>query len=175
MVANKDSYLSFKLGNEIFAVSVHKVLEVLEIQNVTKVPNTPEYVRGVINFRGDILPVIETRRKFNMPEIESDKKTVIIVLDLILNEKQVKLGAIADGVRDVLEIKQTDIKMVPHMGSRYNSNFIEGMIKTDAGFLMILDIDKVFSEEEVTLVDETMEEAENLLEEEENNKNNSKE
>ena len=150
--SNKNSYLSFRLGNEIFAITVQKVLEVLEIQKITKVPKTPNHIRGVINFRGEILPVIDTRIKFNLPIAEETIKTVIIVLDLQINDKTMTLGAIADSVCDVLEINETDIKAVPELGSRYNVEFLIGMFKNDDGFIMILDIDKVFSVEELSIV-----------------------
>jgi len=151
----KSYYLSFKLDKEIFAVSVYKVLEVLQMQKVTQVPKAPEYIRGVINFRGEILPVVETRTKFNMPDREDEEKYVIIVLDLQINGQKLILGAMADGVKDVLEIKEEDIKEVPEMGSNYNTEFLKGMLKVDDGFIMILDIDRVFSVEDVALFNET--------------------
>ncbi len=151
----KNHYLSFKLDNETFAVSVFKVLEVLQQQSVTKVPKAPAYVTGVINFRGDILPVIETRTKFNMPERNKDEKNVTIILELDINGQKLMLGAIADGVRDVLEINEEDIKEVPEMGSSYNTEFLRGMLKVDSGFIMILDIDRVFSVSDVSIINET--------------------
>lgn len=162
----KKSYLSFRLGEEIFAVSVKKVLEVLEIQRITRVPKTPQYIRGVINFRGEILPVIETRLKFNMETIEETPKTVIIVFDLDVKGKQVVLGAIADSVKDVIEITDDEIKSVPEMGSKYNTKFIKGMIKTNDGFTMLLDIDQVFSEKDLTIIKETGEMTDVVVEEE---------
>jgi len=152
MINEKNSYLSFCLADETFAINVKKVLEVLQLQKITKVPQTPEYVRGVINFRGEILPVIDTRLKFNMPEIEDNPRTIIIVLDLEVKGKEVKIGAIADAVKDVIDIKEVDIKDVPEMGSRYNTDFIYGMIRVEEEFVMILDIDKVFSVEEISIV-----------------------
>lgn len=165
----KTHYLSFKLDKEIFAVSVYKVLEVLQMQKVTLVPKAPDYIKGVINFRGEILPVIETRTKFNMPERQESEKYVIIVLDLKVNNQKIILGAIADGVRDVLEINEEDIKDVPEMGSNYNTEFLSGMLKKDDGFIMILDIDKVFSVEDLSIMTETTVsmETEEISEEEE--------
>lgn len=149
---HKSSYLSFRLDKEVFAVSVHKVLEVLEIQKITEVPRTPDYMRGVINFRGEILPVIDTRVKFNLPPAQETNKTVIIVLDLIIKDKQMMIGALADGVKDVIEIAAEEIKPVPEMGSHYNTEFLNGMFKADDDFIMILDIEKVFSVADVQLV-----------------------
>ncbi len=147
----KDAFLSFKIDNEVFAVTVHKVLEVLQKQEITIVPKAMEYVVGVINFRGEILPVIETREKFNMPKRESDIY-VIIVLELEIDDEEVILGAVADSVRDVLEILPDEIKQVPKMGSTYNADFIKGMIRRDEQFIMLINIDKVFSVDDVELV-----------------------
>ena len=151
----KEHYLSIRLDNELFAVSVHKVLEVLQKQHITRIPNMPPFIKGVINFRGEILPVIEARQKFNMPERPEDEKYVIIVLDLMINDKKLMLGVIADGVKDVLELASDDIKDVPEMGCNYNSEFLKGMVKLDAGFLMLLNVDRVFSSEEINLINTT--------------------
>lgn len=162
---SKQSFLSFKLDDEIFAISVYKVLEVLEKQKITKVPNVPDYIKGVINFRGDILPVIETRLKFNMPERKANDAYVIIVLELEIDGKHIVLGAIADGVKDVLDIPEAQIKQVPEMGNRYNAQFLAGMIKIDDGFIMILDIDKVFSVKDLDILKATSDEGEAQIEE----------
>ncbi len=157
-IISKSSYLSFKLDDEIFAISVKKVLEVLEMQKITKVPQTPDYIKGVINFRGEILPVIDTRVKFKMPDFENISKTVIIVLELTLKEKHVTLGAIADGVKDVLEIDTSQIRDVPELGTKYNTEFLKGMIKDEEeSFIMLLDIEKVFTVEDLYLVQEATE------------------
>jgi len=152
MINEKNSFLSFCLADETFAINVKKVLEVLQLQKITRVPQTPDYVRGVINFRGEILPVVDTRLKFNMPQIEDNPRTIIIVLDLEVKGKEIKIGAIADAVKDVIDIKEIDIKDIPEMGSRYNTDFIYGMIRFEEEFVMILDIDKVFSVEEISMV-----------------------
>lgn len=150
----KKSYLAFRLGGEIFAVGVEKVLEILELQPITKVPKTPAFIRGVINMRGEVIPVIDTRIKFNMAVAEDTVRTVIIVLDLIVNDKKVLLGAVADSVKEVLEITQKDIKPVPEIGSNYNSDFITGMIKSDDKFIMLLDIDLIFSMNDLVNINE---------------------
>lgn len=156
-ILKKSAFLSFNLSTEIFAITVSKVLEVLEIQPVTKVPQAPDYIRGVINFRGDILPVIDTRRKFNMETVEDTPKTVIIVLDLVIYNKKLIVGIIADSVKDVIEISPSDVKEVPTLGSRYNSDFIEGMIKTESGFIMILNIEKIFTTDDISIVESSTE------------------
>jgi len=151
MDLRKQTYLSFHLGDEVFAIRVDKVLEVLEMPKITKVPKAQKYIRGVVNFRGEILPVVDTRIKFNMIELEEKLNMVVIVLDLVYREKSVILGAIADSVKDVIEINSNDIKSIPEMGSRYNAEYVSGMWKNDEGFIMILDVDKVFSIEELSV------------------------
>ena len=144
---NKKSFLSFRLGKEIFAISVLKVLEVLEIRKIVKVPKTPKYMKGVINLRGEVLPVIDMRIKFNMPEKKDISKTVVIVLEIKLKDKTIKLGALSDSVKDVLSIFEDEINPVPDIASNYDTNFIIGMTKVHDEFIMILDIDKIFSVE----------------------------
>jgi len=147
----KNTFLSFGIGRETFAVSVSKVLEVLEKQHITEIPNVPDYIKGVINFRGNIIPVIETRKKFNLQEREEGKKYVIIVLDLRVKGNKTIIGAIADKVNDVLAFEDNAIQQVPELGIRYNTEFLAGMIKEGDSFTMILDIDKIFSQEEVDI------------------------
>ena len=151
MVSEKQAYLSFNLNDELFAVSVHKVLEVLQKQQITKIPKAPKYIEGVINFRGEILPVVDTRKKFDMPEMLNKEKYVIIVLELFIKEQKILLGAIVDSVRDVLNFSDEQIKSVPDLGLSYNTDFIKGMIRTNNGFTIILNMDKVFSVEDVKL------------------------
>lgn len=154
MTGEKQAYLSFQLNEELFAVSVHKVLEVLQKQQITKIPKAPKHIVGVINFRGEILPVVDTRRKFDMPDMVDKEKYVIIVLELLIKEQKLLLGAIVDNVKDVLNFDDEQIKSVPELGLSYNTDFIKGMIRTDNGFIMILNMDKVFSVEDVQLLDE---------------------
>lgn len=149
---HKNVFLSFKLGKETFAVSVIKVLEVLQQQHITEIPDVPDYIKGVINFRGDILPIFDARLKFNLKVQNQNDKNVIIVLDLSSENQNMRIGAIADDVRDVLAFDETDIKPVPEMGLKYNVEYISGMIKSGEGFIMILNVDKVFSVDEVKLL-----------------------
>jgi purine-binding chemotaxis protein CheW len=154
----KNAFLSFKIGKETFAVSVHKALEVLEKQYITQVPNVPSYVEGVINFRGHIIPVIDTRMKFNLPKREVDDKYVVIVFDLLIDNKKMLIGAMADSVQDVIAFDEANILDVPELGFNYNAEFILGMLKNkENSFTMILDIDRVFSAEEVNLINKVKE------------------
>lgn len=154
----KNTFLSFRIGTETFAVNVSKVLEVLQKQHVTVIPNTPEYIVGVFNFRGNIIPVIETRVKFNLPKRAANEKYVIIVFDLQIEGKRSVIGAIADSVRDVISFDEEKIQDVPELGVNYNTEFLTGMLKAEKGFTMILDIDKVFSKDEVSIMKQVSDE-----------------
>ncbi|MBP7170934.1 MAG: chemotaxis protein CheW [Bacteroidales bacterium] len=146
------SYLTFKLGNEEFAAHVSKVLNILEMAPITKVPKAPEYLKGVINLRGAVLPVIDTRIKFGMPETEYTNNTCIIVLDIDVDGESVHVGAIVDSVQAVLEIDNNQIMPLPTLGSRYKSEFIIGMAKVDERFIIILNMDAIFTVDEITSI-----------------------
>jgi len=146
------TYLSFRLKNELFAINVSKVLTILEMKPITKVPNSPEYMRGVINLRGNVLPVIDMRTKFGMPSVEFTQETCIIVLNVIIEEETIQLGILVDAVDAVLEIQDNEIEESPTIGTRYKVEFIKGMYMVDDGFIMILNIDLIFSAAELLQV-----------------------
>ncbi len=150
-INNTLTYLSFKLGNELFAANVEKVLTILELKPITKVPNSPDYMSGVINLRGNVLPVINMRLKFGMPETEFTNETCIIVLNVTIDNETVQLGILTDAVDQVLEIKETDIEPSPTIGTKYKVEFIEGMYKLEKGFIMLLNIDLIFGTEELLI------------------------
>jgi purine-binding chemotaxis protein CheW len=143
------TYLSFKLGEEVFAINVSKVINILEMSNITRIPKAPEYMKGVINLRGTVLPVVDLRIKFGLPEKETTVDTSIIVLNIDLNGEPVLVGTQVDAVKEVLELKSDDVAPSPTIGSKYNSGFIDGMWRQDEKFIMILNIDKVFSTDEI--------------------------
>jgi purine-binding chemotaxis protein CheW len=145
-------YLTFKLDEEIFALDVAKVREILEESSITKVPQTPEFMRGVINLRGSVVPVIDLRLKFGMSRTERTVNTCIIVAEVQLEDEVIILGALADSVQEVIEMEPSQIEAAPHIGSRLNTEFIKGMGKYDNRFIMILDIDRVFSNAELGAV-----------------------
>jgi purine-binding chemotaxis protein CheW len=150
------SYLSFKLGEEVFAASVAKIIEILEVPKITKVPKSPSYMRGVLNLRGSVLPVIDTRLKFGMPATIDTVNTCIMVLNIQMDNESYILGALVDTVQEVFEISDNEIKSAPSIGSKYKSEFIEGMVKTDEQFIMLLHLDKVFSSDELVTVKESL-------------------
>ena len=147
------SYLTFKLDNELFAINVSKVLEILEVKPITKVPKSPAFMKGVINLRGNILPVIDTRNKFCMPPEDFTIDTCIIVLNIYTGSESLLVGAVVDSVQKVIDIPEASIQPSVSMGAIYREDFVSGIGKVDDDFIMILDIDKVFSPEEVSLME----------------------
>jgi len=145
-------YLTFNLSDEVFAVDVGRVREILEITSITKVPQTPEFMRGVINLRGSVVPVIDMRLKFGMSETERTVNTCIVVVEVDMDGENIVLGALADSVQEVIEMESSQIEAAPHIGTHLNTDFIKGMGKHEGRFVMILDIDKIFSGEELVAV-----------------------
>jgi len=160
-----NSYLSFKLGDEEFAAHASKVLNILELSTITQVPRAPEYMKGVINLRGTVLPVIDTRVKFGMTPIEYTTNTCIVVMDINLEGDSVYVGVLVDGVQAVLEIEPDKI-MPRSIGSKYRSEFIEGVVGIDDKFIMILDMDAIFSIDDLESLITSKEASENKVIEE---------
>jgi len=142
-------YLTFKMDEEVFALDVAKVREILEMTSITKVPQTPEYMRGVINLRGSVVPVIDMRLMFGMGRTEQTVDTCIIVVEVDFGGETIVLGALADSVQEVVEIEPEKIEPAPAIGTKLNIEFIMGMSNVEGNFVMILDIDKVFSSEDL--------------------------
>ncbi|MFZ5758867.1 MAG: chemotaxis protein CheW [Thermodesulfobacteriota bacterium] len=138
-------YLTFKLAEEVFALDVAKVREILELATITKVPQTPAFMRGVINLRGRVVPVIDLRLTFGMSRTEQTVDTCIIVVEVDVGGEMIVLGVLADSVQEVVEMEPEQIEPAPHIGTRLNTEFIRGMGKLNNDFVMILDIDRVFS------------------------------
>lgn len=144
-------FLTFTLGDEIFAVEIAKVREVLDYTKVTKIPRTPEFLLGVINLRGSVVPVVDMRIKFKIPPIDKTVQTCIVIMEITLEGESVVLGALVDSVREVLELEPGQIEPAPKIGTRLKTEFIYGMGKRDDNFIIILNIDKVFSADELHL------------------------
>jgi len=141
----KQTFLTFEICTEQYAVNVTKVLEVLEQQHITPVPRAPQFILGIINFRGEILPVINTRQKFNVPFEAEDLKHFVIVFETFANNEKQLVAATADSVKDVIEIDTSDIKPVPEMGLGYNTAFISGVVRHNERFVLLIEPDHVFS------------------------------
>ncbi|MES2760873.1 MAG: chemotaxis protein CheW [Bacteroidota bacterium] len=148
------SFLSFKLNSEHFAINVMKIMEILEVPKITKVPHAPSYLIGVVNLRGGVLPVIDTRIKFGMSAVQHTVNTCIVVLNITMNDESIIVGAMVDSVSEVFEIEETQIQPSPTIGTKYNADFIQGMIKVNDQFMMLLNIDQVFSSSDLeTIID----------------------
>jgi purine-binding chemotaxis protein CheW len=145
-------YLTFKLGDELFALNVSQVREVLDLTTITKVPRAPEFMRGVINVRGSVVPVVDMRTKFGLERVSDTQDTRTIVLDLSMDGETTVIGALADSVHEVVELDPGQIEAPPKIGMRWKSEFIKGIGKRNETFIIILDIDRVFSAEEMELV-----------------------
>jgi purine-binding chemotaxis protein CheW len=148
-------YLTFQLGEEVFALDVSHVREILEFTTVTKVPKTPEYMRGVINLRGSVVPVLDMRLKFGMSMTEKTVNTCIIVVEVSFEGENTIIGALVDSVQEVFELEPDQIEPAPKIGTQLKTEFIKGMGKKDDCFIIMLDIDKVFSSEELSMAQGT--------------------
>jgi len=147
-------YLTFTLAEETYALDIDKVREILDWTPVTRVPRCPDFMRGVINVRGGVVPVIDLRVKFGM---EASSKTVdscIVITDVSLGDESIVLGALADSVQEVIDLDSDAIEPAPRIGARLDTDFIHGMGKREDEFIIILDIDRVFSSEELSVVAE---------------------
>ena len=145
-------YLTFVLDGEVFAVDVARVREILEMPAITKVPQVPDYMRGIINLRGCVVPVIDLHMKFGMKEVAQTVNTCIIVVEVDMDGENIVLGALADSVQEVIEMEPSQIEAAPHIGTHLKTEFLRGMGKHNERFVMILDIDKVFSGVELAAV-----------------------
>ena len=148
-------YLTFRLAEEVYALDIGKVREVLDFTTVTKVPRTPEFMRGVINLRGSVVPVVDLRLKFGLTATEKTVNTCVIITEVTVDNDTTVLGCLADSVQEVLDLAPEEISAAPKIGTKLRTEFIKGMGKRDERFIIILDIDKVFSVEELSLVDAT--------------------
>ena len=151
-------YLTFQLGEEVFAIDVANVREILEFNSVTRVPKSPEYMRGVINLRGSVVPVFDMRLKFGMTGTQKTINTCIVVVEVSYEGEDIIIGALVDSVQEVFELEADQIEPAPKIGTHLRTEFIRGMGKRDETFIIILDIDKVFSVEEISSIQEMTEE-----------------
>lgn len=145
-------YLTFRLGEEMFALDVGQVREILDVTTITRVPRSPNFMRGVINVRGSVVPVVDLRLKFGMTGTEQTVDTRIVVMEIVLDGEQTVIGSLADAVHDVMELDSAAIEDAPKIGAKWNSSFIRGIGKHNDQFIIILDVDRVFSAEELAMV-----------------------
>ena len=145
-------YLTFLLGSESYGIDIMKVQEIIGIMAITRVPRTPDFIRGVINLRGKVIPVIDLRLRFGMSGAETTGRTCVIVVRLYQNDSPVTTGLVVDAVSEVLAIKAEQIDDSPSFGESVNTDYIQGMGKCGGKVVMLLDIDWVLSREEISIV-----------------------
>lgn len=151
IIQGLNSYFTFRIGNELFAVNVGQVTKILEYTEITKVPNSPRFLKGIINIFGDVLPVFDGRIKFGFPEVERTRNTCILILIFELDGQVVSSGIVVDSVEKVVIFEADQIKPAPSVGKGFNSEFIHGISTLNDEFVIILNIDKIFSEEEISI------------------------
>jgi len=142
-----DEYLSFQLGSEEFCLGILSVQEIRGYSDITKIANTPDYIKGVMNLRGIIVPIIDLRIKLKFEQVNYDEFTVVIILNL----KGHNLGIVVDSVSDVIALKNDQIQNLPEMISSINTEFMTGVVTVDAHTLILLDIDRLLNKEELDL------------------------
>ena len=154
-MAGTNQYLTFTLGDEDFALDIGKVREVLDYTTITKVPRMPEFLCGVINLRGNVVPVVDLRYKLGMGAIKQTVDTCIVIVEIMIDDEITHMGALADSVKEVIALDPNQISPPPKLGVKINNEFIRGMGKQEEKFLIILDIDRVLTADELDLVQNT--------------------
>jgi purine-binding chemotaxis protein CheW len=145
-------YLTFALAKEEYGIGTLKIKEIIGMMPITSVPQTPKFVKGVINLRGKVIPVVDLRLRFGMESIDYTERTCIIVVEIERQSGTVMIGIVVDSVSEVLYIKGEDIEDTPTFGTKLNTEYILGMAKLEGGVKILLDIDKVLSAEEIALL-----------------------
>lgn len=148
-------YLTFEIGEETYGLGILKVQEIIKMQEITKVPRTPEYVKGIINLRGKVIPVISMRSFFGMEETGTSRNTCIVIMQVQQGDTPLILGAIADKVSEVLNIDGEEIEPAPSFGTQVETQFILGMAKTKDSVKILLDADKLVDEETMSSLSKT--------------------
>lgn len=148
-------YLTFMLENETYGIGILKVKEIIGLMPITSVPRTPAFIKGVINLRGKVIPVIDLRLKFGMQEISYTERTCIIVVEIDSEAKTVLIGIVVDSVSEVLNILEEEIEDTPAFGTKLDTSYILGIAKAESGVKILLNIDLVLSPEELSAVDGT--------------------
>ena len=138
-------YLTFSLGREEYGIGILKIKEIIGMMRITPIPQTPEYVKGVINLRGKVIPVIDLRLRFGMEAVEYNERTCIVVVEITSGGAKLHIGTVVDSVSEVLNIRGHDIEDTPSFGASLETDYILGMAKTGGGVKILLDIDQVLS------------------------------
>jgi len=153
MTNREGKYLTFSLAGEEYGIGILKIKEIIGLMPITTVPRTPPFVKGVINLRGKVIPVVDLRLKFGMEEMGYTERTCIIVVEIAGQGGSVLIGIVVDSVSEVLNIKGGDIEETPTFGAKLDTDYILGMAKMNGGVKILLDIDKVLGAEEIAVLD----------------------
>lgn len=148
-------FLAFSLDGEVFAIDVAQIREILDRTNLTRIPRMPSFMRGVINLRGAVVPVIDMRTKFEMGRVSETVDTCIIVTEVELDGEKAVIGAMVDAVQEVFELDSRQLEPPPRMGTKLDTQFIEAMGRWNDGFVIVLDVDRVFSADELLAAQST--------------------
>jgi purine-binding chemotaxis protein CheW len=154
---NAGKHLTFRLSSEEYGLEILKVKEIIGLISITQIPRTPEHIRGVINLRGTVIPVMDLRIKFGMEAIEDTSETCIIVVEVSQGERTVRMGILVDSVSEVLDIAASDIEETPEFGAEVNTDFIQAMGKTRDRVIMLLEINEVLGGDDIALASKTAE------------------
>jgi purine-binding chemotaxis protein CheW len=155
MTIKTGKYLTFSLAEEEYGIGILKVKEIIGMMPITSVPRTPDFVKGVVNLRGKVIPVIDLRLKFDMESISYTDRTCIIVVEIDSNATTLLIGIVVDAVSEVLNIKENEIEETPQFGTSLNTDYILGMAKMEGGVKILLDIDRVLNAKELEVIDKT--------------------
>jgi purine-binding chemotaxis protein CheW len=153
MAEREGKYLTFSLADEEYGIGILKIKEIIGMMPVTTVPQTPEFVKGVINLRGKVIPVIDLRLRFGMDSIDYTERTCIIVVEIDGASGTVQIGIVVDSVSEVLNVKGEEIEDTPTFGTKLNTDYILGMAKMEGGVKILLDIDRVLSADEIIVLE----------------------
>jgi purine-binding chemotaxis protein CheW len=157
---DEGQFLTFTLGKEMFAIGILNIKEILEYGQLTSVPMMPEFIRGVINLRGSVVPVVDLRARFGDKQADITKRTCIVIIEVTSEDERQDIGVVVDTVSEVLEIPETEIEPPPAFGAKIRADFIAGMGKVNGDFVIILDVEKVLSVDELAMVSQVSEMAE---------------
>jgi len=146
-------YLTFSLANEEYGIGILKIKEIIGMMPITTVPQTPQFIKGVTNLRGKVVPVLDLRLRFRMDAQDYSERTCIIVVEIINPSETILIGIIVDSVSEVLNIRGEDIEDTPVFGTNLNTDYILGMAKVEGKVKILLDIDKVLTRQEISLLD----------------------
>ena len=150
-----EHFLTFEIDRENYGIDIGHVQSVLDFGRITKVPRTPDFMRGVINLRGKIVPIIDLRLKFGLTETERTKESCIIVVEIAIDGEKTTAGVLADAVNEVIFLESEKIEPPPRIGTHLKTEFIRGVAHYDQRLIILLDIEKIFSNEELTIIQES--------------------